>query len=66
MHDLLYWIVQHSFWFLSKLLPLSLLSCSTIVLYSRDRYEIIGLRKSSHSIKQSCSSICLEKAFAIP
>ena len=36
-----------------------------IVLYSRDRYEIIGLRKSSHSIKQPCSSICLKKAFAM-
>ena len=36
-----------------------------VVLYSRDRYEIIGLRKSSHSIKQPCSSICLKKAFAI-
>ena len=35
------------------------------VVYSRDRYEIIGLRKSSHSIKQPCSSICLKKAFAI-
>ena len=37
----------------------------SVVLYSRDRYEIIGLRKSSHSIKQPCSSICLKKAFAI-
>ena len=32
-----------------------------VVLYSRDRYEIIGLRKSSHSIKQPCSSIYLKK-----
>ena len=37
----------------------------TTVLYSRDRYEIVGLRKSSHSIKQPCSSICLKKAFAM-
>ena len=41
------------------------LSYNTVVLYSRDRYEIIGLRKSSHSIKQPCSSICLKKAFAM-
>ena len=40
-------------------------SYNTVVLYSRDRYEIIGLRKSSHSIKQPCSSICLKKAFAM-
>ena len=36
-------------------------SYSTVVLYSRDRYEIIGLCKSSHSIKQPCNSICLKK-----
>ena len=41
------------------------LSYNTVVLYSRDRYEIIGLRKSSHSIKQPCNSICLTKAFAM-
>ena len=41
------------------------ISYNTVVLYSRDRYEIIGLRKSSHSIKQPCSSICLKKAFAM-
>ena len=41
------------------------LSYNTVVLYSRDRYEIIGLHKNSHSIKKTCSSICLKKAFAI-
>ena len=35
------------------------ISYSTVVLYSRDQYEIIGLRKILHSIKQPCSSICL-------
>ena len=34
----------------------------TTVLYSRDRYEIIGLRKILHSIKQPCGSICLKKS----
>ena len=38
------------------------LSYSTVVLYSRDRYEIIGLLKLSHSIKQPCSSVSLKKA----
>ena len=33
-----------------------------VVLYSRDRYEIIGLIKISYSIKQPCSSICLKKS----
>ena len=41
------------------------ISYSTVVLYSRDRYEIIGIRKISYSIKQPCSSICLKKAFAM-
>ena len=41
------------------------ISYNTVVLYSRDRYEIIGLRKSSHSIKQPCNSIYLKKAFAM-
>ena len=41
------------------------ISYNTVVLYSRDRYEIIGFRKSSHSIKQPCSSIYLKKAFAM-
>ena len=35
---------------------------STVVLYSRDRYKIIGLLEISHSIKQPCSSVCLKKA----
>ena len=35
-------------------------SYSTVGLYSRDRYEIIGLLKISHSIKQPCSSVCLK------
>ena len=38
------------------------LSYNTVVLYSRDRYEIIGLLKISHSIKQPCNSVCLKKA----
>ena len=38
------------------------LSYSMVVLYSRDRYEIIGLLKLLHSIKQPCSSVCLKKA----
>ena len=37
------------------------ISYSTEVLYSRDQYEIIRLCKSSHFIKQLCSSICLKK-----
>ena len=38
------------------------ISYNTVVLYSRDRYEIIGLFKLSHSIKQPCNSVCLKKA----
>ena len=38
------------------------ISYSTVVLYRRDRYEIIGLHKISHSIKQLCRNVCLEKA----
>ena len=38
---------------------ISYISYSTLVLYSKDRYEIIWLCKSAHSIKQPCSSICL-------
>ena len=37
------------------------ISYSTVVLYSRDQYEIIGLCKISHSIKQPCGSICLKR-----
>ena len=37
-------------------------STCTVVPYSRDRYEIIGLLNISHSIKQPCSSVCLKKA----
>ena len=33
-----------------------------VVLYSKDRYEIIELLKLSHSIKQPYSSVCLKKA----
>ena len=40
-------------------------SYNTVVLYSRDPYEIIGLHKSLHSIKQPCSSIYLKKTFAM-
>ena len=41
----------------------SLCSSYTCVacVYSRDRYEIIGLRKISHFIKQPCRNACLEK-----
>ena len=42
--------------------PLVFASYSTVVLYSRDRYEIIGLLKISRSIKQPCSSVCFKKA----
>ena len=45
--------------------PMPMASYNTAVLHSRDRYEIIGLRKSSHSIKQPCNSICLKKAFVM-
>ena len=40
------------------------LSFSMVVLYSRDRYEIIELLKISisHYIKQPCSSVHLKKA----
>ena len=41
------------------------ISYSTVVLYSRDRYEIIGLRKISHFIEQPCSSVCLKTALAM-
>ena len=33
-----------------------------VVLYSRDQYEIIGLFKLSHSIKQPSSSVCPKNA----
>ena len=33
-----------------------------VVLFSRDRYEIIGLLKISHSMKRPYSSVCLKKA----
>ena len=39
-----------------------ILSYSTVVLYSRDRYEITGFLEILHSIKQPCSGVCLEKA----
>ena len=32
-----------------------------VAMYSRDRYEIIGLREISHFIKQPCKNVCLEK-----
>ena len=38
------------------------LSYSTVVLHSKDRYEIIGLCKILDFIKQPCKNICLEKA----
>ena len=36
-------------------------SYSTVVLYSMGQYEIIGLLKISHSIKQPCGSVCQKK-----
>ena len=42
-------------------LGIKYVSYSTVVLYSRDRYEIIGLSKISYSIKQPCGSICLKR-----
>ena len=36
-----------------------------VAMNSRDRYEIIGLRKISHFIKQPCRSACLKKALEI-
>ena len=38
---------------------------SMVVLYSWDRYKMIGLCKISDFIKQPCSSICLKKALAM-
>ena len=34
-----------------------------VTMNSKDRYEIIGLCKISHSIKQPCGSICLKKRY---
>ena len=39
------------------------ISFIAITMNNRDRYEIIGLCKISHSIKQSCRSVGLKKAF---
>ena len=36
-----------------------------VTMNSRDQYEIIGICKTSHSIKQPCSSVCLKKALEI-
>ena len=41
------------------------LSFIVVTMNSRDRYEIIGLCKISHSIKQPFSSICLKKALTM-
>ena len=38
-------------------------SFTAVAMNSRDQYEIIGLRKIFHFIKQTCKSICLKKAF---
>ena len=43
------------------MIALTYVSYSMVVLYSKDRYEIIGLGKISHSIKQPCGSICLKR-----
>ena len=40
---------------------IKLVSFIVVVMNSRDRYEIIGLHKISHSIKQPCRSACLKK-----
>ena len=37
------------------------LSFIVVTMNSRDQYEIIGLRKISHSIKQPYGSACLKK-----
>ena len=37
------------------------ISYIAVAMYSRDQYEIIGLRKISHFIKQPCRNVCLEK-----
>ena len=37
-------------------------SFTVVAMNSRDRYEIIGLRKIFYFIKQPCKSICLKKA----
>ena len=37
-----------------------LLSFIVVTMSSRSRYEIIGLHKISHFIKQACSSTCLK------
>ena len=63
--QLIFWIATPKFKNPLSYMYNGLISYNTVVLYSRDRYEIIGLRKSSHSIKQPCSSICLKKAFAM-
>ena len=56
--------IQFSMLACSKILVILLpyISYNTVVLYSRDRYEIIGFLKISYSIKQPCSSVCLKKA----
>ena len=33
-----------------------------VAMNSRDQYEIVGLRKISHFIKQPCRNVSLEKA----
>ena len=66
MHDLLEGALQYELKLMLQLFIFQeqyiTLSYSTVVLYSRDRYEIIGLLKLSHSIKQPCSSVSLKKA----
>ena len=56
------WPAQWTYkvWFFK--IPTFPISNSTVVLFSRDRYEIIGLLKISHSIKQPYSSVCLKKS----
>ena len=42
-----------------------ILSVIAVAMNRRDRHEIIGLHKISHSIKQPCSSVCLKKALKL-
>ena len=37
------------------------ISFIAVAINSRDQYEIIGLCKISHFVKQPCRNVCLEK-----
>ena len=38
------------------------ISFIAVPMNTRDRYEIVGLRKISHFLQQPCRNVCLEKA----